>query len=74
MSENTNEHKVNDILVDYEGLCGQLADILEVIDLASAGNEITTKRAVINTVYYAISQLRLTHSETIEEYRKELQA
>lgn len=25
----------NDILVDYEGLCGQLMDILNVLDLAA---------------------------------------
>lgn len=28
--------KTNDILVDYEGLCGELKDILEVLELASA--------------------------------------
>lgn len=30
--------RANDILVDYEGLCGQLTDVLEVLYFATAGH------------------------------------
>lgn len=63
--------RANDILVDYEGLCGQLVDILEVLDLACQGYSPKTTSAIINTSYHALKTLISDHDKLTAEYRKE---
>lgn len=72
MTDSTTEHKVNDILVDYEAFCWQIDDILEVMELARLEPEKAVTNAIINTVYHALHRLTTEHKETAKKYRKEL--
>ncbi|WP_449460357.1 hypothetical protein [Streptococcus suis] len=65
-------NKANNILVDYEGLCCQLTDILEVLVLANQGYDPKTTNAIINTSYRALKSLISEHDTLTAEYRKEL--
>ncbi|HEL1568281.1 TPA: hypothetical protein U0576_001477 [Streptococcus suis] len=62
--------RANDILVDYEGLCGQLTDICEVLDLIALGYGQTTTSAIVNTVLQALEKTIADHKELANEYRK----
>lgn len=63
-------NKTNDILVDYEGLCGQLKDILEVLELASI-EEGQRTFSLLHTANHALKQLISEHDALAETYRKE---
>lgn len=62
----------NDILVDYEGLCGQLSDISEVLELATVGDNQIATSAIINTTLQALQKIITDHKELTETYREEL--
>ncbi|HEN0801656.1 TPA: hypothetical protein U3R35_001364 [Streptococcus agalactiae] len=62
----------NDILVDYEGLCGQLMDILNVLDLAAQEYSKETTSAIINMSCRALKCLISDHDKMTHKYRKEL--
>lgn len=62
----------NDILVDYEGLCGQLMDILNVLDLAAQEYSKETTSVIINTSCRALKCLISDHDKMTHKYRKEL--
>ncbi|HER6475366.1 TPA: hypothetical protein VLQ55_000447 [Streptococcus pyogenes] len=64
--------RANDILTDYEGLCGQLMDILNVLDLAAQEYSKETTSAIINTSCSALKCLISDHDKTTHKYRKEL--
>ncbi|HEM4070824.1 TPA: hypothetical protein ACGOWO_002281 [Streptococcus suis] len=64
--------RTNDILVDYEGLCGQLTNICEVLDLATAGHDQTTTSAIVNTVLQALEKIIADHKELTNGYREDL--
>lgn len=66
------KNRANDILVDYEGLCGQLVDILTVLDLADQGYSQEATSAIISTSRYALKALISDHDSLTAEYRKEL--
>ncbi len=63
--------KTNNILVDYEGFCGELQDILEVLELASVEDGPRTF-PILHTANYALKKLILEHCDIASEYRKEL--
>ncbi|MGV3126292.1 hypothetical protein [Streptococcus orisratti] len=63
--------KANNILVDYEGLCGELQDILEVLELASDEDGPRTF-PILHTANHALKKLITEHCEIASEYRKEL--
>ncbi|HEL0246935.1 TPA: hypothetical protein TUD09_001173 [Streptococcus equi subsp. zooepidemicus] len=63
--------KTNDILVDYEGLCGELNDILEVLELASAEDGPRTF-PILHTANHALKKLITEHCDIASGYRKEL--
>ncbi len=62
--------KANNILVDYEGLCGELKDILEVLELASI-EEGPKTFPLLHTASNALKQLISEHDNQAEKYRKE---
>ncbi|HEL1607520.1 TPA: hypothetical protein TXL49_001572 [Streptococcus suis] len=64
--------RANDILVDYEGLCGQLTDICEVLDLIALGHGQTTTSAIVNTVLQALEKTIADHKELTNRYREDL--
>ncbi|HEL2203749.1 TPA: hypothetical protein TZE22_001072 [Streptococcus suis] len=64
--------RANDILVDYEWLCGQLTDICEVLDLITVGHGQTTTSAIINTVLQALEKTIADHKELTNRYREDL--
>ncbi|WP_317334453.1 hypothetical protein [Streptococcus orisratti] len=61
----------NDILVDYEGLCGQLTDVLRVLESASQESE-PQSNAMLHTAYHALCHLVDFHNEQTVQYRKEI--
>ena len=65
------EDKTNNILVDYEGLCGELNDILEVLELASTEDGPKTF-PILHTANHALKKLITEHCDIASEYRKEL--
>ncbi|MGT2743539.1 hypothetical protein [Streptococcus plurextorum] len=62
--------RANDILVDYEGLCGQLTDVLEVLDFANAGHSQAITSAIVNTSIHALQKIIADHKELANEYRE----
>ena len=64
------KNRANDILVDYEGLCGQLIDVLEVLDFATAGHSQTTTSAIVNTSLHALQKIIADHTKQAKDYRK----
>lgn len=52
--------KTNNILVDYEGLCGELQDILEVLELAS-GEDSPRTFPILHTANHALKNLIAEH-------------
>ncbi|HEM3201090.1 TPA: hypothetical protein U1X42_000230 [Streptococcus suis] len=62
--------RANDILVDYEGLCGQLTDVLEVLDFATAGHSQAITSAIVNTSIHALQRIIADHKELANEYRE----
>lgn len=63
--------KDNNILVDYEGLCGEIRDVLEVLELASAEDG-PKAFPILHTANHALKKLILEHCDIASEYRKEL--
>lgn len=59
------------ILTDYEGLLGQLGDILQVAELASMEDDRDSIISLLNTSKLALKQLLASHKNIIGEYRKE---
>ncbi|MFZ2186386.1 MAG: hypothetical protein WAV43_06035 [Streptococcus parauberis] len=59
------------ILTDYEGLLGQLGDILQVAELASMEDDRDSIISLLNTSNLALKQLLSNHRTIIGEYRKE---
>ncbi|HEL2051331.1 TPA: hypothetical protein U2B49_001640 [Streptococcus suis] len=62
--------RANDILVDYEGLCGQLTDVLEVLDFTTAGHSQAITSAIVNTSIHALQRIIADHKELANEYRE----
>ena len=46
-----------DILNDYEGLCGQLTVIIEVIEMTEMDTDLETIKPLITVSNYALKQL-----------------
>lgn len=61
--------RANDILVDYEGLCGQLTDIVEVLGFATTYNQ-PTASAIDNTSIHALQKIIADHTKLANDYRK----
>ncbi|HFI0618106.1 TPA: hypothetical protein ACGOZH_001598 [Streptococcus suis] len=62
--------RANDILVDYEGLCGQLTDVLEVLDFATTGHSQAITSSIVNTSIHALQKIIADHKELANEYRE----
>lgn len=60
------------ILTDYEGLLGQLGDILQVAELASMEDDRDSIISLLNTSNLALKQLLASHKNIIGEYREVL--
>ena len=61
--------RANDILVDYERLCGQLTDVLEVLGVATAYHQ-PTASAIIKTTCHALQKIIADHTKQAKDYRK----
>lgn len=61
-----------DILNDYEGLCGQLLDVVDVLEFAELENEVNLYRTLGTTARLALKQLIREHRELADKYREEL--
>ncbi len=62
--------RANDILVDYEGLCGQLTDVMEVLDFATTGHSQAITSSIVNTSIHALQKIIADHKELANEYRE----
>ena len=62
--------RANDILVDYEGLCGQLTDVLEVLDFATTEHSQAIKSSIVNTSIHALQKIIADHTKQAKDYRK----
>ncbi|MCV6816797.1 hypothetical protein [Streptococcus uberis] len=58
------------ILTDYEGLLGQLGDVLKVSELASMEDDRDAIISLLNTSNLALNQLLSNHRTIIGEYRE----
>lgn len=58
--------KTNDILVDYEGLSGQLCDLVEVIDIALIHDDKKTAIATLNVIRHSLNHLIAHHTANAE--------
>ncbi|GAB6697576.1 hypothetical protein BOVMAS02_14750 [Streptococcus uberis] len=58
------------ILTDYEGLLGQLDDVLQVAELASMEDEKDRIISLLNTHNLAFKQLLFEHKNIIDKYRE----
>ncbi|CYV18103.1 hypothetical protein HPA88_00500 [Streptococcus suis] len=70
-TQSTQTDKANDILVDYELLCGSLTNLLEVLELASSLDNSQTY-PILYTANHALRQIIIEHGSLTEIYRKEL--
>lgn len=61
-----------DILNDYEGLCSQLLDIVDVLEFAELENEVNLYRTLGTAARLALKQLIREHRELADKYREEL--
>ena len=61
-----------DIFNDYEGLCGQLTVIIEVIEMTEMDTDLETIKPLITVSNYALKQLIREHRELADKYREEL--
>ena len=61
-----------DILNDYEGLCGQLTVIIEVIEMTEMDTDLETIKPLITVSNYSLKQLIREHRELADKYREEL--
>ena len=62
--------RANDILVDYEGLCGQLTDVLEVLDFATTRHSQAITSSIVNTSIHALQKIIADHTKQAKDYRK----
>lgn len=60
------------ILTDYEGLLGQLVDVLQVAELASMEDDRDSIISLLHTSNLALNQLLSNHRTIIGEYREVL--
>lgn len=60
------------ILTDYEGLLGQLGDVLQVAELASMEDNRDSIISLLNTSNLALNQLLSNHRTIIDKYREVL--
>ncbi|GAB6639710.1 hypothetical protein BOVMAS30_11320 [Streptococcus uberis] len=60
------------ILTDYEGLLGQLGDVLQVAELASMEDDRDSIISLLNTSNLALNQLLSNHRTIIDKYREVL--
>ncbi|WP_203261835.1 hypothetical protein [Streptococcus uberis] len=58
------------ILTDYEGLLGQLGDVLQVAELASMEDKKDSIISLLNTSNLAFKQLLFEHKNIIDKYRE----
>lgn len=58
------------ILTDYEGLLGQLGDVLQVAELAIMENDRDSIISLLNTSNLAFKQLLFEHKNIIDKYRE----
>lgn len=58
------------ILTDYEGLLGQLGDVLQVAELASMEDDRDSIISLLNTSNLALKQLLTNHKSIIDKYRE----
>lgn len=58
------------ILTDYEGLLGQLGDVLQVAELASMEDDRDSIISLLNTSNLALNQLLSNHRTIIDKYRE----
>ncbi|GAA5356563.1 hypothetical protein [Streptococcus uberis] len=58
------------ILTDYEGLLGQLGDVLKVSELASMEDDRDSIISLLNTSNLALNQLLSNHRTIIDKYRE----
>lgn len=58
------------ILTDYEGLLGQLGDVLQVAELASMEDKKDSIISLLNTSNLALNQLLSNHRTIIDKYRE----
>ncbi|RRD29856.1 hypothetical protein EII38_09045 [Streptococcus minor] len=63
--------QANNILVDYEGLCGELRDVLEVLELASLEDGPRTF-PILHAANHALKNLIKEHDSLANKYHKEL--
>ena len=63
--------KINDVLVDYEGICSQLSDIELVLEIASMEDS-KNSSALVNTVIQDINQLISEHTKQANDYRRRI--
>ena len=63
--------KINDVLVDYEGICSQLSDIELVLEIASMEDS-KNSSALVNIVIQAINQLISEHTKQANDYRRRI--
>lgn len=64
------KYRANDILVDYEGLCEQLTDVLEVLDFATTGHSQAITSSIVNTSIHALQKIIADHTKQAKDYRK----
>ena len=62
--------RANDILVNYEGLCGQLTDVMEVLDFATTGHSQAITSSIVNTSIHALQKIIADHTKQAKDYRK----
>lgn len=58
------------ILTDYEGLLGQIGDVLQVAELASMEDKKDSIISLLNTSNLAFKQLQFEHKNIIDKYRE----
>lgn len=61
-----------DFSSDYEGLTGQLHDLVEVIDLALVQDDRKTAMATLNVIRHSLNHLITYHSENANRQYKKL--
>lgn len=62
----------DDILANYETLCGQLSDFVTVLELIGDNDTLKMETPLIGLTKGALQQLISEHKELADKYRKEL--
>ena len=61
----------DDLLVDYEGLCGEIEKITDVLELAESKDDEQTI-LLLNTVTHALKHIVSEHKNQVSDYRRKL--